>query len=281
MDSVFPVCCIVLSGLGMDMTSRSYASPAGFMPNQRHNCLKTFEGCTKVFTDLLGLPPSYLGRNDFGMQNLLCANDLPGSEDIDIPNCLTRLDNLTAYVKRTMDRNFHLQKAHPDYGHCEPMWRIASLVTSVKRDFGACYDPVIRDEIAAGTSTSISDSSKMFINGLLADDPKQRWGTCASIPALITAVARRLHYPVGLAVCGRHIYAKWEGRDGLCFNIEASNPMGVTFPTDDECKEKISKHQIWKSTSDNGYYIRTLHPAEELGLYLFHSCRMLDRRCSL
>jgi hypothetical protein len=82
----------------------------------------------------------------------------------------------------------------------------------------------------------------------------------------VTAVARRLHYPVGLAVAGRHIYAKWEG-GGFCFNIESSNPQGMTVPTDQQCSEKMAT-AMWKSRSNNDYYLRTLHPAEELGLFL-------------
>jgi hypothetical protein len=158
----------------MDLTPRSYAAPVGLAPDQRYKSLSSNEGCETVLADLLKFPPSYLGRNDFGMQNLLCAPKLPGSETLDIPKCLTRLDNLTGFVKAAIDRKIHGSKSHPDYGHCEPMWRMASLVTSIKRDFGARYDPVIRKEIESGIKgIGIKDSKKLFIHGVLNDNPNE------------------------------------------------------------------------------------------------------------
>jgi hypothetical protein len=76
-----------------------------------------------------------------------------------------------------------------------------------------------------------------------------------------------LGLPVGLACAGRHIYAKWETND-LTFNIEVSNPAGMTIPTDEEYQQYVDKPQNFRMKSpDNGYYRRTLFPAEEFGLF--------------
>jgi hypothetical protein len=238
-----------------------------FRLKAQDSLLSSQEGCTGVLNDLLETPPLEFGRKDFALLNLLCAPSLPGSENLDIPKCLTRLDRLTDFVKAKIDRNRHRFPTDPDYSHCKPMWLMAHLITIVKRDFGATYNPRIRDNYLANIHEPITDSRDAFIHGLLDDDPKRRWGTCASIPVLVTAVARRLGYPVGLAVAGRHVYARWEG-DDVCFNIEASNPMGMTIPSDEGLHEKIKRTKMLPKEEESGYYRRTLFPAEEFALFL-------------
>jgi len=236
--------------------------PPGCTPDNA--ALHSQQGCDRVLHGLFELPPIELGRVDVGLLNLLCAPALYGSDKLDIPKYLARLDRLTSYAKSQIDRGLPNYKSHPEHGNCEARWRMCNLITSVKRDFGAGYNPIIGAAIKSGTATDpLNDSRDVFINGLLDDDPKRRWGTCASIPVLVTAVARRLGYPVGLAAAGRHVYAKWEG-GGIGFNIEASNPAGMTIPSDEDCRDKIqiAEHK------NNPYYLRTLFPAEEFALYL-------------
>ena len=170
-------------------------------------------------------------------------------------------------MKAGTDRNLYRFRSDPDWGHCEPMWRMSFLVTAVKRDFGAAYNPMIRDEIATDVKAPITDSRTMFLHGLLDDDPKCRWGTCASIPVLVVAIAQRLGYPVSLVVAGRHILARWEG-DGLTFNIEASNAMGMTVLPDDEYRQFINKAVKRPQDECSSYYLRALSPAEAFALFL-------------
>lgn len=236
------------------------------------NGLDTLEGCQRLFEDLLETPPEMFGRQDLALLNLLCAPTLPGSENLDIPKCLARLDRLTEFVRAATERSLPRSRSDPDYGHSEPMWRMAMLVTLVKRDFGASYSPSAKADLAAGIDAPFTDSREIFLHGLLDDDPKRRWGTCTSIPVLVAAVARRLRYPVGLSVSRRHVYARWEG-GGLCFNIEASNPMGMAVLPDEHYRNwpiKLPPEEL-----KAGYYLRTLTPAEEFGVFL------QDRFCCL
>ncbi|HSZ60092.1 MAG TPA: hypothetical protein VK797_30895 [Tepidisphaeraceae bacterium] len=236
----------------------------GFSLKVGDNLLASHEGCEAILNDLLEASPAEFGRKDLGVLNLLCAPSLPGSENLDIRECVARLAGLTEYVRSATNRRVHRYSMDPEYGHSEPMWRMSMLITKVKRDFGAAYDPRIVASKEAGIREPMADSRDMFIHGLLDDDPKRRWGTCASIPVLVTAVARRLAYPVGLAVAGRHIYARWEGRES--FNIEASNLMGMTIHSDDYYRQKIQP--VVPGEESSAYYVRTLFPAEEFALFL-------------
>jgi len=227
--------------------------------------LNTLSGCHTALEDLLEAPTSEFGKTDLGLLNLLCAPTLAGSEHLDIPKCLARLDHLTQFVSAYTERHLHRFGADATYGRSEPMWRMAMLVTFVKRDFGAAYHPAARDDLMAGVNAPMTDSREFFIHGLLGDDKNRRWGTCASIPVLVTAVARRLRYPVGLAVARQHTYARWDGTER--FNIEASNPAGMTTPPDEHYRREI-RGGLLPGQERSGYYLRTLHPAEEFAEFL-------------
>jgi tetratricopeptide (TPR) repeat protein len=222
----------------------------------------------KLLNDTLEEPPESFGRKDMALLSLLCAPSLDGSENLNINKCLGRVDELTAWVKARTERGLPRFRNDPEHGHCEAMWRMGMLITVVKRDFGASYRPSVREEIESGNGVLFNDSKDSFIHGLLADDPSRRWGTCASLPVLVAAVARRLNYPVGLAVSGRHVYARWETgrRGGLVFNIEASGPAGMVIHTDEYYRESMLERGTGDANSS--YYLRTLHPAEEFGLFL-------------
>jgi hypothetical protein len=108
---------------------------------------------------------------------------------------------------------------------------------------------------------------------MLGDDRNRRWGSCSSIPVLVAAVARRLGYPVGLATTARHIYARWDNGRGHSFNIEASNPMGMTVPDDEHYRQMHGG--LSAKEQESGFYCRSLFPAEEFSLF----CKA--RVCSL
>lgn len=244
--------------------------------------LRSLASCQTTLIDLLEADPTRLGWEDLGTLNLLCAPNLPGSEGLDLARCLSRLDRLSAFVKAGTERHRDRFRSDPEYGHSEAMWRMAMLVTLVKRDFGAAYNPTARDELLAGIESPITDSRDVFIHGFLGDDPSRRWGTCASIPVLIAAVARRLRYPVGLAVTRRHVFARWEA-GSTCFNIEASNPMGMTVLSDEHYRQLDRGSNAAPGHGQAPFYCRTLYPAEEFAQFmkarvycLLHAARYED-----
>jgi len=238
--------------------------PAHCRPKIGDNLLNFPEGCEAVINELLETAPEALASQDVAVLNLLCAPSLAGSEDLNIPKCVKRVDELAAFVKTNTERDLHRQPNNREYGHSEPMWRIAWLITNVKRDFGATYSPTALADLQAGIDAPFSDSRECFIHGLLGDDPKRRWGTCANLPVLVVAVARRLGYPVGLAVTRTHVYARWEGRER--FNIEASGPTGMTVHSNDYYSSL--RGGMTSQEKKSKFYVRKLTPAEEFATFL-------------
>ncbi len=218
--------------------------------------------------DVLELPPERFGQLDIALLNLLCAPSLPGSESIDIDKCLARLDHLAGFVKTGIERNLHRQPNDPDFGTCEPKWRMAMLITILQRDYGAAYDPAVSDELARTGDSPFVDSRNVFIHGLLDDDRNRRWGSCASIPVLVVAIAQRLGYPVKLAINRRHVYCRWEDSNGLAFNIEACTlGGGFAIPDDVHYRDDFGAPPTDKEIASNLYF-RSLEPHEAFAHFL-------------
>ncbi len=123
-------------------------------------------GRTAVLNELLETDPAEIGRTDIAVLNLLCSPALPGSERLDIPDCLARLKRLAAHVKGVTERNLYRFPSDPDHGHCEPMWRMAMLVTVVKQTYGAKYSPRVLAETAAGQKWAATALSQCSVSRL-------------------------------------------------------------------------------------------------------------------
>jgi hypothetical protein len=82
---------------------------------------------------------------------------------------------------------------------------------------------------------------------------------------LVAAVGRRLAYPLYLAVTRHHVYVKWIEPTGYSFNIEASNPQGMTRHSDEYY---ANIHPFTDHETRSGCYLRALTPSEELALNL-------------
>jgi hypothetical protein len=88
----------------------------------------------------------------------------------------------------------------------------------------------------------------------------------------VTAIARKLGYPVRLAHAHQHRYCRWEDSE-TTFNIEASNPMGMTVESDEEYRKM--RGGLPSEFAHSTYHFRSLTPAEEFAGFMF------DRVCVL
>lgn len=91
---------------------------------------------------LLALKPHQFEELDIGFANLLCAEGLHGSENLDMVKSLDRLDEMATRVRLETDRNMHRFHSNPaEYENSEPYYRMAMLVTVLQQDFGIRYNP--------------------------------------------------------------------------------------------------------------------------------------------
>lgn len=191
--------------------------------------------------DLLRLPEEEFEQLDIALINLLCAQALPGADDIDIDGILATLDQWAAHVEKETNRNLYKFYQDPaEYDNSEARWRMAVLVTVLQQDCGVRYNPErIRD-------VDFTHSEDLFIHGLArpgmtpvqaVSDPEgakalldsTNGGTCVSMPVVYTAIARRLGYPVTLSTTQEHVFCRWDGQQHAnpmyrdYFNIEGTN----------------------------------------------------------
>jgi hypothetical protein len=218
-------------------------------------------------------PEKIQEHSNIQLLNLLCADCLPGNEDIDIRGCLTRLDKLIDYIRGSIERTYQAYGPAEFYGYCKYKTIMGIIVARLKLEYGACYSPIAKADLEeVGIHAPFDDASEVFINGMLGDDRNHRWGMCTSIPVLVTAIARKLGYPVRLAVCRNHVYCRWED-ERACFNIEASNPAGMVCESDEYYRK--FRDGVSPEHAKTGYHFRSLPPAEEFASFMVHRVQVL------
>lgn len=195
----------------------------------------------RTLAELLALPPDRLEKVDVALINLLCADGLRGSEDLDIDYFTRTLEGWAAHVESETKRNFHLFQEHPEkFRNSLAYFRMAMLATVLVQDLRIRYNPEREKQLENGhilrredEKTFFADSKDVFIHGLLTG---KHYGTCASLPFLYVAVGRRLGYPVTLATTATHFYVRYEEGNGKHLNVEATEHRAFLAPSDDEYK---------------------------------------------
>jgi hypothetical protein len=215
--------------------------------------------------ELLAIPTEDLGRVDILRANLLCAEGLPGAENINIEAYSDRLDAFTAFAAAETQR--HLYRArHPQYRDhyraSETYLRCEFLAQTLTEHFGMAYN------MERFWNPEFRDSRDQFLHGLL--DPDHPGGTCVSIPVLVTAAGRRLGYPLFLALAREHVFARWEGPGDegrpMTLNLE-TNGQGFDSYTDAFYRRGPSR-PITDEELDHRELLVSLTPAEELSVFL-------------
>lgn len=216
---------------------------------------------TDVSTETVFMLPAELEKSpNTAKINLLCAQGLNGSENLDVDKCLKTIDEWAAFVKRQTARNFHRFKENPkEYYNSEAYFRMGMLITFLQQDFGVKYNMNLaaKDKV---NWTDARDSKYQFLHGLLTGS---REGTCASMPVLYLVIGRKLGYPLSLVCAKRHIFLRWEDSKER-INIEGSG-HGMSTHSDEYYRDWL---KFTKEDNEFKYYLKSLSPTEEYALFL-------------
>lgn len=224
----------------------------------------------QTLEQLLQVPPDQLEGVDLALLNLLCAEGLRGSEELNVQKSLDTLDAWARHVERETKRNQHLFDEHPKrFKNSLAHFRMAMLATLLVQDLRIQYNPEREKQLDNGHSLRterdqerfFADSKDVFIHGLLAG---KHYGTCASLPFIYVAVGRRLGYPVTLATTASHFYVRYEEGDGKHLNIEATEHRAFLTPSDDEYRNPWELHVSEQEITGLGH-LRPLSNKEILG----------------
>lgn len=227
-----------------------------------------------------GEPPSVMALKETGLANLLaagnnvtqeiavlnliCAEGLPGAEQLDTERCLGMLTEMASRVRLETERHFYRFKQKPaEFESSAGFFRMLMLTVVLAEDFKVGYDTARRTSSMTATEGDgfFGDSASVFLQGLLG--PK-RQGTCSSMPVLYVAVGRRLGYPLKLVTTKGHLFVRWEGA-GERFNVEATS-RGLSRFDDDYYRHWPFEISASEEAAEG--YLKSLSPAEELAVFL-------------
>jgi hypothetical protein len=222
----------------------------------------------QTFNDLLNLSDYDLARLDIGLMNLLSANGLPGSEDLDIDDCLVKLDHWAEEVREETERNlaqFRPSRPRDTIGYLK-CWTLCKLIRHRKglrhhlEPVGA--DPkvpyTIRGNNTPGPDSSFRSAEPIFLGGLLG---KRGVGSCTSFPALYAALGQRLGYPIRQVLVVAHVIIRWDDPVDR-FNMDPG-PNYINSHPDDYYIDKPIPWTHEEKTCGN--WFRPLTPREVLG----------------
>lgn len=164
-----------------------------------------------AITKLYNSTPEEVARYDLAEMNLISAFGLPGAEHIDMGAMLALLDFWAKQVAAYTVKHMVAYRAHAAEFGSLARFRITAMIQCLNEEIGIRYNPArITDP------DNFDDPEDSFIHGLLGP---RRMGTCASLPVLLTALGRRLGYPLKLVLVPTHCLCRWDSPQER-FNIE-------------------------------------------------------------
>jgi hypothetical protein len=237
--------------------------------------------------ELLASPPSQIGQYDIAILNLLCAEGLPGAENLNPQECIITLDGWAERVSSETERHLYRYRARPrEFESSEGYFRMLMMAVVLYEDFSVRYNPerMSRPGAVDPNDHFFADSRDVFLHGLLGKGknspspsplPEERvplrarpttlaLGTCSSMPVLYVAIGRRLGYPLKLAATKSHVFIRWEGA-GERFDLEATG-RGMNRYDDEHFKQW--PYPVTDEEIQADGYLKSLTPVEDLALFL-------------
>jgi len=226
----------------------------------------TVQTASSPFTlpDLLSMPTGALGQVDIGRMNLLCAQGLPGNDNLDVNRYLATLQEMADRVRSETDHYHYRFEQNPaNFENSESFYKMVILAVVLAEDFQVKYAPSKMVTVADARADDgfFRDADNVFLLGLLG---AKREGTCSSLPVLQVAVGRRLGYPLKLVTTKGHLFMRWEDAYER-FNIEAAGNGVNRFPDEYYCHWPM---EISASEEKAEGYLKSLTPTEELAVFL-------------
>jgi hypothetical protein len=201
---------------------------------------------------------------DIATANLLCAQGLPGAEQLDLTSSLATIDRMAARVRSETERHLYRFRNNPsDFENSVGFFRMIMLMVVLTEDFEVHYGSNRMASAASAMTIDgfFADSRYVFLHGLTGAKPE---GTCSSLPVLQVAVGRRLGYPLKLVTTKGHLFVRWEDAKER-FNFEAAGHAANRFSDD------YYWHWPFEVTDEevkSEGYLKSLTPAEELAVFL-------------
>jgi hypothetical protein len=221
--------------------------------------------------ELLEVPADLLTNVDVARMNLLCSVGLPGVPYLDVTLGCRIFDEWAQYIRQVTESQRHLLTDHGDViEHSEPLWRLYCLGKVLGDQLGITYCEVERD---CRIEADWKQSDRHFVYGILGPE---RHGTCSSLPVLVTAIGRRLGYPMKLVHSPGHVFSRWDGMNHPNPRWRETRNFEFTGVCDSRPDAHYYERPVKWTTAlielerlrSVPLYLRSLTPTEELASFL-------------
>jgi hypothetical protein len=231
----------------------------------------------KTLAALLQVPAGQLQNVEMARMNLLCAEGLVGSDQLDVEKDLAIIDQWSTQADQDLQRFTPLYHIHPEKFpdvHSESEWKMYVLFGFLRERQRIGYNPELKALFAKGygyiedhPDEFRQDARDTFLNGIV----ERRMGVCSSLPAIFVAVGRRLGYPLYYVHTKGHSFVRWDdGKER--FNVETTRSF-FTTPHDDYY-ERWPYLITQKDVADFGY-LKSQTPQQMLAGFLQDRCACL------
>lgn len=217
-----------------------------------------------TLNELLALPRKQIEACDVARLNLLCAEGLPGAENLNVSAGLSTLDQWARPVDSETRRHLYRFHRNPaEFERSEAKFRMLMLGVVLQSNLGIRYNPERIRPVGVFEPNHIffADSRDVLLHGLIGE---RRMGTCSSLPVLYLAVGRRLGYPLKLVQTMTHLFVRWDS-PAERFNVEATG-RGVGWHDDAYYKKwpfPVSEDEVAALG-----LLKSMSPTEELAQFL-------------
>ncbi len=218
----------------------------------------------ETLNGLLALSPAELEHCDIARMNLLCAEALPGAENLNVAECLATLDQWAQHIKAETDQNYHHFKEDPAYySNSEAFYKMLMMSVVLYEDYGVRYNPklITSPEATAADDHFFVDSRDVLIHGLVGP---QHLGTCSSMPILYIALGRRLDYPLKLVKAKGHLFIRWDSPTEK-FDLDAT---GKGLNMENDAFYRKWPFPLTEADIQAEDYLKSLSAIEELSVFL-------------
>lgn len=230
----------------------------------------------KAYADLTALPPEKIEQIDIALMNLLCAEGLPGADNLNIDECLAVLDQWAELAQQNEQKySGQFFQNRQQYDNSYAKFQAVNLGLTLKEDLKCGYNQELIDSGAMNDIQStrfFRNSSDLFLHGFI----DKRTGSCSSLPVLMVAIGRRCGYPLYLVTCKGHLFCRWDdGKER--FNIETACP-GIDSKPDSYYMRWPHPTNLTEAKAEK--FLKNLSRSEELAVFarLRASCLEENKR---
>lgn len=218
---------------------------------------------------------------DIAANNLVCAQGLPRTDELDVPKMLALLDKMAAMTRVWTDKSWRMFDLKPaEFNNSRNVYRVLTMTHVLHKHFGIHYNPErLKPGVRAGGHEACAgidegDTGDAFIHGMLGP---RKTGICGTLPILTVAVGRRLGYPLYLVRLPDHLLCRWHDEHER-FNIENTGQGSCIHP-DEYYHSWPTKRdeQEWRQVHDNGHKWLDSMPAQ-FEMARFISSRVITLR---